>query len=143
MIRRIFTVPGNPHGKERARTVMQSGRVHSYTPEKTALYERLVGECYNFTHPGAKRLTGPVELKITAYMPVPKSWSVKLKQQALAEIILPTVKPDGSNILKSVEDGLNGIAYEDDKQITQATVCKKYGAVPRVEVEIYGREEEA
>ena len=141
MIRRTFTVPGNPHGKERARTVMQSGRVHSYTPEKTALYERLVGECYNFTFPGAKCLTGPVELKITAYMPIPKTWSVKLKQKALAELILPTVKPDGSNILKSIEDGLNGIAYDDDKQIVCAAVCKKYGAEPRVEVEIYGKDE--
>lgn len=142
MIRRVFTIPGPPHGKERARVTSRGGYPHAYTPEKTALYERLVGECYNFTHPGAKRLTGPVELKITAYMPIPKSWSERLKQEALAEIVLPTTKPDGSNILKSVEDGLNGIAYADDKQITFAAVSKKYGAMPRVEVEIYGKDEE-
>jgi Holliday junction resolvase RusA-like endonuclease len=136
MIRRTFTVPGNPHGKERARTVTQGGRAHSYTPQKTVLYERLVRDSYNFTYPGEKPFTGPVELKITAYMPIPTSWSVKAKQEALAEIIKPTVKPDGSNILKSIEDGLNGIAYIDDKQITLAQVEKKYGPA-RVEVEIW------
>ena len=140
MIRRVFTVPGPPHGKERARVTARGKYPHAYTPEKTALYERLVGECYNFAHPGVERLTGPVELKITAFYPIPKSWSARLKQEALADMVLPTVKPDGSNVLKCVEDGLNGLAYEDDKQITMATVAKKYGAVPRVEVEIYGKE---
>lgn len=33
-------------------------------------------------------------------------------------------KPDIDNILKVVLDGLNGIAYEDDKQVTM-TQCKK------------------
>ena len=142
MIRREFTIPGPPHGKERARTVLQAGRVHSYTPEKTALYERLVGECYNFTHPGAKRLTGPVELKITAFFAIPKSWSQAMKQKALAEIIRPTVKSDYDNIAKAVTDGLNGIAWDDDKQVVDAYISKKYAVNPRVEVEIYGKDEE-
>ena len=36
--------------------------------------------------------------------------------------------------LKIVMDGLNGIAYPDDKQITDAHVKKRYSSEPRVEV---------
>ena len=141
MIRRFFVVPGPPQGKARARVVNHGGRAHSYTPQKTALYERLVAGCYNFAHPGAKRLTGPVELKITAFYPIPQSWPIAKKGKALAEMILPTVKPDTDNIAKSVCDALNGAAWDDDKQVTLLEVVKKYGAEPRVEVEIWGNEE--
>lgn len=141
MIRRFFVVPGPPQGKARARTVNHGGKTHSYTPQKTALYEALVAGCYNFTYPGAKRLTGPVELKITAYMPVPQSWPISKKGKALAEMIRPTVKSDFDNIAKAVSDALNGVAWDDDKQVVEAYISKKYGAVPRVEVEIWGNEE--
>ena len=135
---RAFTVPGTPIGKARARVVQdQRGRSHSYTPEKTALYEKLVHDCYVFQHPGKPALAGPVAIRVTAYMPIPKSWPRSKKGAALAELIKPTVKPDASNILKGIEDGLNGAAYEDDKQIVYATIEKKYGADPRAEVELW------
>jgi Holliday junction resolvase RusA-like endonuclease len=38
---RIF-VPGKPIGKERPRVVLRKGRVHTYTPEKTAKWEEWV-----------------------------------------------------------------------------------------------------
>ena len=39
----IFTVPGPPQGKSRARTVANkyTGKSVSYTPDKTVLYEKL------------------------------------------------------------------------------------------------------
>lgn len=37
-------------------------------------------------------------------------------------------KPDASNVLKSLEDALNGIAYDDDKQIIAAFPIK----LPRI-----------
>lgn len=135
---RAFTVPGTPIGKARARVVQdRRGHSHSYTPEKTALYEKLVHDCYVFQHPGKPALSGPVAISVTAFMPIPKSWPQSKKAAALAELIRPTVKPDGSNILKSIEDGLNGAAYEDDKQIIYAKIEKRYGAAPRCEVELW------
>lgn len=32
--------------------------------------------------------------------------------------------PDGDNILKAVQDALTGVAWRDDSQVCQATVCK-------------------
>lgn len=47
-------------------------------------------------------------------------------------IIRPAKKPDCDNIAKIILDSLNGIAYEDDKQITSLTVEKYYGDMPKV-----------
>ena len=41
---------------------------------------------------------------------------------------MDTFKPDADNILKGIEDALNGIAYEDDKQVIAAFPIK----LPRV-----------
>lgn len=61
---------------------------------------------------------------IEAVFPIPKSWPRAKKAEALAGK-LPPGKPDIDNILKVVLDGLNGIAYEDDKQVV-LTQCKKF-----------------
>ena len=130
-----FVVPGAPQGKARARTVTQGGKTHSYTPAKTAQYEALVRQTYKFSFPDEKPLTGPVLLEIRAYMPVPESWTNGKKAKALGGLIQPTTKPDADNIGKAIADALNGVAWEDDKQITYLRVTKTYG-LPRVEVEI-------
>lgn len=136
-MRRYLCIPGQPQGKARARTVMQGGKAHSYTPAKTAAYEALVAGTYKTTFPGAEAATGAVEVAIRAIYEVPKSWPRKRKAEALAGMIPVTTKPDCDNILKIVCDALNGIAWVDDKQIVFAKVRKMYGVEPRVEVEIW------
>lgn len=139
MIRR-FTVPGEPVGKGRPRVTVRGGHAHGYTPAKTAAYERSVRQAYNLSYCGADALITPIELQITAYMPIPESWPKSKKAAALAEVIKPIVKPDGSNILKCIEDALNGLAYQDDKQIVKGTFKKLYGAWPHVDVEIWSED---
>ena len=136
-MRKLFTVPGTPQGKARPRVVTKGGVTRGYTPAKTVAYEQTIAAAYKCAFPCSTPCAGPVELKVTAYMPVARSWSRAKKAQALAEIIAPTAKPDADNILKAIADGLNGIAWEDDKQIVYAEVRKKYGATPRVEVDIW------
>jgi len=43
---------------------------------------------------------------------------------------------DLDNLMKSVTDALNGIAYKDDSQITIAVLAKYKDNIPRTEVEI-------
>lgn len=43
--------------------------------------------------------------------------------------IYPTIKPDTDNIAKSILDSLNGIAYLDDKQVTDLRIRKQYSEV--------------
>ena len=52
-------------------------------------------------------------------------------------MLQPTLKPDTDNIAKIICDGLNGIAYKDDKQIVSLTVLKVWtDGIERVEVDI-------
>ena len=51
----------------------------------------------------------------------------KKKQAAVyAGEIKPTVKPDIDNIVKIVLDGLNGVAFTDDKQVIEIQAQKCY-----------------
>ena len=51
-------------------------------------------------------------------------------------MISPIKKPDMDNIAKIILDSLNGLAYLDDKQVTKLVIWKKYGDIPKVEVNI-------
>lgn len=132
-----FTVPGAPQGKARARTVRNkyTGKIHSYTPDKTAYYEKAVAVAY-------KNATNivfndePILMHIYAYCPMPKSFSKRKRIEAAECRIFPTAKPDCDNIAKAVCDALNGVAYKDDKQIVGLFVHKLYSIVPRVEIEL-------
>ena len=47
---------------------------------------------------------------------------------------MPTKKPDASNILKSIEDAMNGVVFNDDSQIVNIHVTKVYATEPGVDV---------
>lgn len=124
-----FVIPGPPQGKARARTVRNphTGKVKSYTPDKTAQYEELVRLCYRRACGAAETPTGlPVRVEILARFPVPCSASKTQRRQMQAGILRPTKKPDADNIAKIVCDALNGVAYQDDKQICSLAVLKRY-----------------
>lgn len=116
-----FIVPGPPRGKGRPRF---SSKGHTYTDDKTAAYECLVRLAFQAISCGAPPLTGPVSLSIVAYMPIPASLSDKRKRELAGKP--HTKKPDSSNIQKSVEDGLCGVAYPDDSAIWETTFRKVY-----------------
>ena len=137
-----FTIPGEPQGKARARTCRNG---HSFTPEKTVLYENLIKteyarQCGNsrFTVGKDGKTPVPVEVGIAAYYGVPKSYSKRKSAEALEGALLPTKKPDADNIAKVVCDALNGIAYIDDTQVVCLKVVKAFGD-PHVDVVLKGR----
>lgn len=130
----VFTVPGNPQGKARARTVGKNGHVHSYTPDNTVLYENLIKTCYLNAGGGIYNNKEPVGLSVIAYYPIPKSTSKKDRAKMLERELLPTKKPDADNVLKVVNDALNGLAYSDDSQICVESIEKYYDLAPRLEI---------
>lgn len=130
---RNFTIPGKPMGKQRPR-VLKNGI--SYTPKETVNYEVFVKGCYCENYSDTKPIAGSVAMEIEAYMPIPKSTSKKKKKAMLAGKIRPTKKPDWDNVGKIITDALNGIAYDDDKQIVSCLVQKFYSDAPMVYVKI-------
>ena len=122
-----FFVPGKVQGKARPRFSSKSGTV--YTPGKTKSYERQIKEAYTAQHGFC--FEGAVMVVIEAVFPIPKSWPRAKKAEAMAGKLTPG-KPDIDNILKVVLDGLNDIAYEDDKQVVLAQCKKVYADTTRI-----------
>ena len=125
----IFTVKGEPRGKGRPRFT-KNGRV--YTPAETARYETLVGLSYRNSARGYK-FTSPVRVTIKAFQKPPKK-SKKVVEDMLNGRILPTKKPDADNVAKIILDGLNNVAWEDDTQVVEMMVIKRYAEEPLVAV---------
>jgi Holliday junction resolvase RusA-like endonuclease len=122
-----FTVYGQPVPKARARTVRKGGRTWSFTPKKVKVWEDAVKEeaAKHFTEP----INGPVALSLAFYMKRPKS-------RKKDNYVMTT--PDLDNLEKAFLDGLNDVAYGDDKQVVVKNAVKKYiiTGEPRVEVVI-------
>lgn len=152
-------LPGAPRGK----AVIQGGLTASrFTDKKTKAEMDALRMIARLAMNGRAPFTGPVELRLCAYVGVPKSWTQKKREAALAGRILPTTKPDGSNVQKLCEDaiqpppppkrkkGESDVSYQvrrrvwetiyvviqDDKQIVRWTGWKVYAANPRVVIEI-------
>ena len=134
-----FVVNGDPIGKMRHRSmVLPNGMIHNYNSKKNTSYEKLVAREYK-RHCGDIYFVGDLGVGITAYFGVPKSWSKKKREQALNDEIRPQTKPDCDNISKIILDSLNKVAFDDDKQVTNLMVHKRYSEEPRVVVTIVGK----
>ncbi|WP_417203733.1 RusA family crossover junction endodeoxyribonuclease [Acetoanaerobium sticklandii] len=127
-----LTIPGEPIAKGRPRVTKWG----THTPEKTKNYEMLVRELY-FHKNGQTLLSGELYFQIDTFFKIPKSTS-KIKALKMENKELrPTKRPDIDNILKSITDSLNGVAYEDDSQIVEVLARKYYSSSPRVEITMY------
>lgn len=111
-----ITVPGRPVPKGRPRLGMHGRKAYVYTPPETREYEKLVGWVAKAV--GCKLASKPVAMTLEIFV---------------------RRKMDIDNVAKSILDGLNGIAYEDDDQVVELHVRKhrvKDTADERVEIEI-------
>lgn len=129
-----FSVDGKPRGKGRPRTSPFGGR--PYTPAKTVAAEKEIATLARVAMGPLKLMTGTVRLDIEAVFEVPRSWSAKLRQAALAGELEYTGKPDRDNIMKLVMDALNGVAWLDDAQVNKGPVVRRYGYPARTEVTV-------
>lgn len=123
-----LTIYGKPQPKERPRVY----KGHGITPIRTRNYEAKVAAEWRANYP--KPLEGDLRVWITFYMPTPISWSKTKKERAERGIIRPSVRPDIDNLVKIILDGLNGVAFADDKQVVELTAAKYYSAEPRTAI---------
>lgn len=134
----VFTVPGKPQGKARARTYRNNGITRTVTPEKTVLYENFIKERYLQASKGKffdKEV--PVQITVTVRFAPPKNTSNKRYARMIAGKEYPLKKPDIDNVLKVICDALNGVAYHDDSQIIFAGCRKEYSVMEGLEVRLF------
>lgn len=153
-----FVVPGKPRGKASSRS--GPGGFH-YKDKVTAGEIDAIRMIARIAMAGREPFSGPVDLKLAAYIEVPKSWSKKDRALALEDKIHPTVKPDYDNLHKILDgiqpppppkrkQGETDISYRirrraweeikvvllDDKQVTRWQGWKMYSEQPRLVVVI-------
>lgn len=112
-------VPGEPVAKARPRVGKQN---HIYTPKKTLAHESKIREEWreNYLDPPSKNL---VSLSIRFYLTRPKKIPKDFPEY-------PGKRPDIDNLIKTVLDALNGLAYEDDKQVIKIKARKEWSPTP-------------
>ncbi|WP_337952360.1 RusA family crossover junction endodeoxyribonuclease [Mitsuokella jalaludinii] len=131
-----LVIPGEavPQGRPRF------GHGRTYDPPKSRKYKEYVRRLARKNMPSdalGRPLTCPVRLTCVIYRAVPKSWSRRKRADAIADKIRPTTRPDVSNVIKGIEDALNGVWYADDSQIVEYGVIGKwYAEEPRVYVRL-------
>lgn len=121
-----FIVPGDPVAK--ARPMKNKGR--SYKDPRGKSYEHAVGifALQEMRRCGFALTNGPVMLSVVFTMKTPKTGKTYGDHHIS--------RPDSSNLLKSIEDGMVGIVYKDDCQVCHTFTSKVYGKSPNAHVTV-------
>lgn len=130
-----FEVPGVPVGKARPRVTFRNGHAMAYTPDRTREYEARVKAAYLKKYK-PHVLDGALQVDVIAYFEPPRSTSKRMRSAMLAGDIPYTKKPDTDNIVKSVTDALNAVAYSDDANIVAIYGFKAYDEYSHTDVVI-------
>lgn len=113
----LCIVEGKIHGKGRPRFASVNNKPVVYTDKTTKDYEKQIKETY--VKQCGDFHTGIITVSIVAYFE-PSGAEKKRKDR------VPQRKPDADNIAKIVLDALNGIAFEDDKNVAYVDIKKEF-----------------
>ena len=118
----------------RARITTRGGHGHAYTPSAHPIHAYRQAIAAAAVAAGATPTDRvPITLVIDLVFARPKSHYRKSGLKADAPK-LP--RADCSNVLKGLEDSLNGVAWVDDSQVGRVVVEKSYGTEGRTTVRI-------
>lgn len=113
-----YIIPGQPIPLSRPRF----SKDHVYDSQKGEKFAASIN--IKFWHKDKPFFLGPLHLTITFFMQSTrkKGWH--------------DLRPDLDNLIKFVLDVMNGIVYNDDKQVVKITAEKIYDKEPRTEITI-------
>lgn len=129
-----FSIEANPVPKGRPRFRRTKTFITTYTPKKTLDFEDLVRQHAKEAMGPTDLLETPVWIALYFRLPIPASYSKKRSEACLNGSEKPIKRPDLDNLIKSVLDGMNGVVFKDDSQITVMHCTKVYSNVPGVNI---------
>lgn len=134
----IFEFDIEPVEQARPRATRFGKSIRIYDPKKVTVFKRQLGRLARqaMQERCLEPFDGELTVRFEFYRPVQKSISQKERAMRLSGVHRPTVKPDLSNYIKALEDGLNGIIWIDDNRIVQIVAEKKYSDRPRIVIEV-------
>ena len=130
-------------GQPRPRFSTANGRVRTYDLGSAVSYKEEIKIACMIAGQ-KKKIKLPIDasdkgigVKILACYKCPQSFTKSKTEQALTGNVKPTKKPDADNIAKIILDGLNGVMWKDDNQVTRLEIEKAYtDKDPHVIVEV-------
>lgn len=121
-------IPGQPFAQKRHRS-----KKNGHTWDPSANDKETIQKALLFYKP-TRLLTGAIILTIQCYFQTPKSWSDAKKERYEGTYRMKT--PDWDNSGKIYCDAMNGMIYNDDKQVVRGTVEDRYSMNPRTIIRI-------
>jgi len=129
-----FTIEGDPVPQPRARISTRGGFGRAYVPGDHPIH------AYRAAVAAAARAAGaeptdavPITLIVDLVFARPKS---HYRKSGLKPDAPKLPRPDCSNVLKGIEDALNGVAWVDDTQIGKEIIEKSFGTEGRTTIRI-------
>jgi Holliday junction resolvase RusA-like endonuclease len=129
-----FDIEGNPIPKGRPRFRRTKTFITTYTPKKTLDFEELVRKHSKEAMGPTDLLETPINVYLYFRLPIPQSYTKKAVEACLSGSQRHVKRPDLDNLAKSVLDGMNGIVFKDDSQITSLHCTKVYSNVAGVNI---------
>ena len=123
-------IPGKAVPQGRPRFARRGNFVQTYDAKQSVDYKSWVKHCaMEVMHKtGAQLISRDVPLHMVLNVVIAKPSSVPKRR------LCPVVKPDLDNIQKTIQDALEGIAYQADQQIVSIRSVKRYGKADSVTV---------
>jgi Holliday junction resolvase RusA-like endonuclease len=121
---REVVVPGEPVPQPRHRVAVRGRFAQAYIPSEHGIHAFKASIIAAVQAAGWQPVSGPVEVEIECVFSRPKSH--KRRRGGVVRSAPKIPLPDWDNLGKGVCDALNGIAYEDDKQIACGSTRKRY-----------------
>ena len=118
-----FSVEGTPIQQGSMRHIGHGRMIHSKAVELAAWRADIASAA---KLAGCKPILDPIAITMKFRVKRPKS----VKRE------YPTVAPDLDKYVRSVNDGLTGVAFADDSQVIQIIASKEYADNPGVDIEI-------
>ena len=129
----LFTLHMEPIAQKQTRFSCRGGFPRAYNPSsKDQELVRWQMKPYAPLEP----LLGPVEVRYSFFMKIPKSTSGIKRRQMLNRKIHHIVKPDLDNLEYLITNAMKGIIYRDDSQIVRKYAEKFYSDTPKVVVQV-------
>lgn len=123
-----FKIPITPVPKGRPRFSINHGRLITRTPEKTRDFEKILSFYLKTSFGNQCKISKktPLIVDITCFLPIPNSYSLSIKEKCANGFKFPTKRPDVDNFAKAILDSMNDLIFEDDSQIVDLRVKKRY-----------------
>lgn len=140
MVKLVFNIEPQSQLRPRA-AYTRSHHIVVYDPKTTHEYKQRLRQLAQkqYTQPA---LTTALKVDVSFFRPVQRSISTKERARRISGEHRPVVKSDIDNYIKALFDALNGVVWQDDKQIVDLVAHKFYSDKPRIEIEVAPVDEE-